>query len=100
MSEDQRQHPRQEVQIEVSLYFLEDKRRKVKTRNISEGGLFVHLNNASHYTMGELISLNFKSPFEDNDYINKDAIIVRHTDDGIAVAFIEIEGSQPAGFSD
>jgi hypothetical protein len=42
--------------------------------------------------MGEMITLNFKDPLEDYINTNKEGIIVRHTDEGIAVAFIEIEG--------
>lgn len=92
MSENHRQYPRQEVQIEVELSFLEDTARTVITRDMSEGGLFMRLKNAEHYPMGEMVSLNFKDPLEDYAPTSKDAIIVRHTDDGIAVAYIEIDG--------
>ena len=92
MTENQRQFPRQSVQIEVELQFLEDEPRTVITKNVSQGGLFLRLHNSDHYTMGEMVSLNFKDPHEDYSNTNKDGIIVRHTDDGIAVAFIEIEG--------
>ena len=92
MTENQRQFPRHSLQIEVVLQFLEDKPRTVLTKNVSQGGLFLTLRNAEHYTMGEMITLNFKDPLEDYINTNKDGIIVRHTDEGIAVAFIEIEG--------
>ncbi|MFV2005175.1 MAG: PilZ domain-containing protein [Gammaproteobacteria bacterium] len=91
MSKNNRQFPRQEIQIEVELHFLEDEPRKTITRDLSQGGLFLLLNNSAYYTMGEMISLNFKNPLEDYENTDKDAIIVRQTDDGIAVAFIEIE---------
>ena len=92
MSENHRQHPRQEIQIEVELSFLEDTARTVITRDMSEGGLFMRLNNADHYPMGEMVSLNFKDPLDDYATTSKDGIIVRHTDDGIAVAYMEIDG--------
>ena len=92
MSDNKRQFPRQEIQIEVELSFLEEGPRNVITRNLSHGGLFMLLDNSTHYTMGEMVSLNFNDPLEENKNTNKDAIIVRHSDDGIAVAFIEIEG--------
>ena len=92
MSENHRQHPRQDIQIEVELSFLEDTARTVITRDMSEGGLFMRLSNADHYPMGEMVTLNFKDPLDDYTAISKDGIIVRHTDDGIAVAYIEIDG--------
>ncbi len=91
MSENQRQFPRTEVRVEVQLSFLEDSARIVMTHDISQGGLCMQLNNPDYYTMGEMVSLRFKNPLEDFEETSKDGIIVRHTDDGIAVAFIEME---------
>ena len=91
MSNNQRQFPRQDLHIEVEFNFLEEAPRKVITRDISHGGLFMLLNDSAHYTMGEMVSLNYKDPLDDHVETHKDAIIVRHTDDGIAVAFIEID---------
>ncbi len=91
MSKNQRQFPRQDFQVEVEFNFLEEAPSKAITRDVSQGGLFMLLDNPSHYTMGEIISLDFKNPLEDNADTHKDAIIVRHSDDGIAVAYIEIE---------
>ena len=91
MSENNRQFPRQEIQIEVKLRFLEDEARTVITRDMSEGGLFIRLKDIENYPMGEMVNLNFKDPLSDYLPTEKDAIIVRHTDKGIAVAFIEID---------
>lgn len=91
MSEDLRRHPRKKIQIEVELIFLEDSPRTVITRDASIGGLFMLLNNPEYYTMGEMVTVNFKSPFNDFKKTTKDAIIVRHAEDGTAVAFIEME---------
>ncbi len=91
MSEDKRRFPRQEIQIEVELSFLEDTAHIVTTRNISEGGLFLQLKNADHYPMGEMVNLHFKNPLNNLEETEKDGVIVRHTNDGIAVAFIEME---------
>ena len=94
MLENQRLHPRQEIKIEVELRFLEEDPVTVITRNVSQGGLFMCLNDPKRYTMGEMVSVQFKDPLNHFDDTHKDAIIVRHGDDGIAVAFIEIEGFQ------
>ena len=92
MSENLRRFPRKEVQIEVELSFLEDNARTVITRDMSEGGLFMRLNDTDHYPMGEMVNLRFKNPMADFVDTEKDGIIVRHTDDGIAVAYVEIDG--------
>jgi PilZ domain len=92
MSDNKRQFPRQEIQIEVELNFLEDDPRTVITRDMSQGGVFMQLNNTDHYPMGEMVNLRFKNPYANFDDTAKDAIIVRHAEGGIAVAFIEIEG--------
>ncbi|MBE9560907.1 MAG: PilZ domain-containing protein [Proteobacteria bacterium] len=91
MSENLRRFPRQEIQIEVELSFLEDSARTVITRDMSEGGLFMRLKDTEHYPMGEMVNLRFKDPLADFANTEKDGIIVRHTDDGIAVAFVEID---------
>ena len=92
MSENQRQYARQDIKIEVELSYLDDTARTVITRDVSEGGLFMQLKDADHYPMGEMVTLNFKDPLDDFSYTSKDGIIVRHTDDGIAVAYVEIDG--------
>lgn len=91
MSENQRQFPRQAIQIEVQLRFPENNFRTVITRDVSEGGLFMRLKDTENYPMGEMVNLRFKDPLSDFEDTEKDGIIVRHTDDGIAVAYIEID---------
>lgn len=91
MSENQRQFPRKDIQIEVEFNYLDNATQKAITRDVSQGGLFMLLTNATDYTMGEMLSLTYKDPLNDFVDTQKDAIIVRHTDDGMAIAFIEIE---------
>ena len=91
MSADLRQFPRQEIQIKVELSFLEDTARTVTTRNMSDGGMFLQLKNADHYTMGEMVNLHFKNPLNNLEETEKDGLIVRHSSKGIAIAFIEME---------
>ena len=91
MSENLRRFPRKEVQIEVELSFLEDNARTVITRDMSEGGLFMRLKDTEHYPMGEMVNLRFKDPMDDFTETEKDGIVVRHTDDGIAIAYVEID---------
>ena len=93
MSENLRRHPRKEIEIEVELRFLEDHARTVVTRDMSEGGLYMHVKDTSHYPLGEMVSLRYKNPLDNFSDTEKDAIIVRLEDDGIAVAFVEIDES-------
>lgn len=91
MSENLRRFPRKEIQIEVELRFLEDDVRTVITRDMSDGGLFVRLNDIEHYPMGEMVNIRFKNPLDNFVDTEKDAIIVRHSEEGMAVAFIEMD---------
>jgi PilZ domain len=91
MSAEQRQFPRQEIQIEVVLSFLEDTARTVTTRDMSKGGLFLQLNDTDRYPMGEMVNLHFKNPLNNLEETEKDGVVVRRCDDGIAIAFIEME---------
>lgn len=91
MSENLRRFPRKEIEIEVELRFLEDNARTVITRNMSEGGLYMRVKDSDHYPLGEMVSLRFKNPLGDFSNTEKDAVIVRVEDEGIAVAFVEME---------
>ncbi|VAW53337.1 hypothetical protein MNBD_GAMMA05-309 [hydrothermal vent metagenome] len=91
MSKNQRQFERSDVKTEVALSYLEDSTRTVVTRDISEGGLFMRLDNPDHYPLGEVVNIKYTDPLTGDTNTEKDAIIVRCTDDGIAVAFVEME---------
>lgn len=90
MAKELRKHFRKNIQVEVELNYLEDNARKVNTINISKGGVCLELDNPGHYTMGELVTLQFDDAMEDIRDPFKNAVIVRHTAQGIAVAFIEM----------
>ncbi len=91
MHENKRRFPRQEIQIQVELSYLEDTAVTVTTRNMSQGGLFLQLKNTDHYPMGEMVHLHFKNPLNNLEETTKDGVIVRHCNDGIAIAFVEME---------
>lgn len=93
MSENLRRFPRKEIETEIELRFLEDNARTATSLNMSEGGVLMRVDDAERYPIGEMISLRFKNPFDDFADVEKDGIIVRHTDDGFAVAFVEINGA-------
>jgi hypothetical protein len=91
MTTNKRQFPRREIRIETELHFHDENSRTVITHDMSEGGMFLQLKNTGHYTMGEMVRVRFKNPFLDFEETEKDAVIVRHADNGIGIAFVEID---------
>ena len=68
---------------------------KAITRDMSEGGLFVDLAKAQQPMIGEVLALR---PLDEDDPLSqqlpsRDAVVVRQTDSGIGLAFIELDFS-------
>jgi len=66
---------------------------KAVTRDMSEGGLFIDLARAHQPMIGEVVAL---MPLDENDPLSqelpsRDAVVVRQTDSGIGLAFIELD---------
>ena len=91
MSKKQRQFERSRIKIDVTLSYLEESTRTVTTRDISEGGLFMQLDNPDHYLLGEMVNIKYIDPLAGDADTEKDAIIVRRAEKGIAIAFIEMD---------
>ncbi len=91
MNEHLRAHPRKPIQIQVQLRFLDDAPIHLITRDISDGGLFLLTDEPEHFTLGELVNLQYKNPLQENSATEKDAAIVRISSKGIAVSFIEMD---------
>lgn len=91
MTENQRKFPRTEIQLEVELNTAEGSSRTCMTKDVSQGGMYILLKNTEDHPLGEIVSLQYKNPLDNYAETSKDAIIVRCNDDGIAVAFVEME---------
>ena len=89
MAENQRKHPRRELLVDVQLSFLAYEPTPAKTRDISEGGMFLEVDNSSEYQIGEKLHLKYRDPFHGNTDTIIDAIVVRITSDGIGINFPE-----------
>ena len=61
MSDNKRQFPRQEIQIEVELSFLDKSPRTIITHDLSQGGLSMRLSNTEDYPMGEMVHIQYKN---------------------------------------
>ncbi len=90
MSKDQRRFPRKEIKVSVELTFLDEPYTIVKTRDISEVGMFIEVKSADTFPIGELVNVHYLDPLNDNEDTYKDAAIVRIVEDGIAISFIEM----------
>jgi len=91
MSENKRRHPRIDIKVSVELTFLEERYQVVKTRDISEGGMFIELNSNGKYPIGEMVQLHFLDPLKQDEDTFKDAVIVRITPEGIGVSYVEMD---------
>ncbi len=66
---------------------------KAMTRDMSEGGLFIDLARVHQPVIGEVVAL---TPLDESDpqsqqLPSRDAVVVRQTDTGIGLAFIELD---------
>lgn len=93
MSDNHRKHPRKEVHIDVRLAFQDSGVHLVRTRDISEGGMFLELDldNPSAYPLGELVHVQYKDPVKNDLYTQIDAVIVRVSSEGLAIAFVDLD---------
>ena len=90
MTKNQRRHHSKEIKVSVELTFLDEPYTIVKTRDISEGGMFIEVKPADVFPVGELVNVHYLNPLKDNEDTFKDAAIVRVVEDGIAISFIEM----------
>jgi len=90
MSKNQRKYPRKDIKVSVELTFLDEPYEIVDTRNISEGGMFIEVNPASKFPIGELVNVHYLDPLNNDEDTFKDAIIVHINNDGLGICFIEM----------
>lgn len=91
MSNNQRKFPRFDAQIDVIVEFEETTPLQSNTRDISIGGMYIATDHPELYPLGEMVQVHFKDPIHDNADTTKDAVVVRVSEDGIAVAFVELD---------
>ncbi|MDH3342289.1 MAG: PilZ domain-containing protein [Gammaproteobacteria bacterium] len=91
MSENNRRHARHDIQIDVSLTLMDNETKTMQTRDISDGGMFLNTNSPSDFPLGEMVHIQYNNPLSDNIETEVDAIVVRLNNDGVGVAFIEMD---------
>jgi len=87
---EQRRHLRIGLVVEIELTLPEQKKVVVRTRNISDGGLFLVLDGTEMPPIGTEVQVRLKNQLGDGKEppINR-ATVVRHGPDGIGLAFLE-----------
>lgn len=92
MIEEQRKHPRRELHLEVELGFPSGEKQVVRTRDISEGGVFVVLDKLHRPVIGEVVTVKLNDSVEDVEEVfpSQDAVVVRQEESGVGLAFIEL----------
>lgn len=90
MVTNQRKYERTEVKIDVELSIGDNAATTARTHDVSEGGMFLNLEDTSQFPLGDMIVVHYKDPLNDNVDTTKDAAIVRVADHGIAIAYIDL----------
>ena len=91
MSENNRRHARHNLQIDVMITLMDNEPKTVQTHDISEGGMFLASDCPTDFPLGEMVHVQYKNPLKDDAETEADAIIVRLTDRGVGISFIEMD---------
>jgi len=93
VSEEKRKHPRREAHLEVELGFPSGEKQIVRTRDISECGVFLVLDKLRRPVLGEVVTvvLNNSEQSAGEIFPSSDAVVVRQEEGGIGLAFIELD---------
>lgn len=90
MSENNRRHERHDFQIDVNLTLVDHEPQIMHTRDISIGGMYIGTT-SSDFPLGEMVHVQYKNPLDNEAETDADAIIVRVSNDGFGIAFIEMD---------
>ena len=85
---EKRKHRRSSIQLDIELVYPDGGSSRVKTRDLSIGGLFVEAIGNQPPKVGTLLTVNFSAPHQSGTYSLK-ARVQRLTLNGIAMTFID-----------
>lgn len=94
MTKDLRKYPRRVIHLEIELGFPSGERQIVRTRDISEGGVFLMLDKLRRPVIGEVVTVKLMDQSQqEHDLVfpSNDAVVVRQEEGGIGLAFIELD---------
>lgn len=85
--ENKRIHPRHPLTVEVKIFHPDIGEKIVKTKNISESGLFILVEPTLMPALGEIVQGQVQGEFDDLPVVKMK--IVRTEKDGLGLQFIE-----------
>ena len=85
--ENKRKHPRVPLNVDIKISHPDVGEMIVKTKNFSDGGLFILVDPAAMPPIGEIIQGQVQAEFGDFPVVSMK--IVRTEDDGLGLQFIE-----------
>lgn len=93
MNKDKRKFERQNIHLEVELDFPSGESQVVRTRDMSDGGIFLLVEKLRRPVIGEVVTvkLNDNEQNANVTFPSNDAVVVRQEESGIGLAFIELE---------
>ena len=93
MSQEKRKYARREAYFEVELGIPSGETHVVHTRDISEGGVFLLLGDTQRPIIGEVVTVKIheEAQSKGETFPSGDAVVVRQEEEGIGLAFIELE---------
>ena len=87
---DQRKHPRVGFVVDVELTIPDHDPIVVRTKNVSDGGLFIVIDDTEMPPVGTEVTVRLKNQLGDGEEppLNR-ALVVRKGPDGIGLAFVD-----------
>ena len=90
MTDNNRKYERTEIEVDVQLNFGDIIATNAKTHDVSEGGMFLKVEDPSRFPLGDMVVVHYSDPLNNNQETTKDAAIVRVANHGIAVAYVDL----------
>ncbi len=93
MIKELRKHPRREIHLEVELSFPSGEKQTVRTLDISDGGVFLVVDKLRRPIIGEVVEVKIMNDEQNTSvsFPSNDAVVVRQEENGIGLAFIELD---------
>ena len=85
--ENKREHPRHPLSVDVKIFHADFGEKIVKTKNISDSGLFILVEPTAMPPLGEIVEGQVQGEHDDMPVVKMK--IVRMEDDGLGLRFIE-----------
>ena len=88
--QNRREHIRHPVVVEIKIYHPDFGERLVKTKDLSDGGLFILVEPSEMPPIGEIVQGQVQGEFDDLPIVTMK--IVRTENDGLGLQFIQDDG--------